>query len=260
MTSPDVSTYWISATATTGTSPCASPRRTALTVKTAATIRARPADLSFIGFCMSPSPLLRCTLGTPLQSYPATSRLALCSALVRLFQETALNQPARAPAPGRVGPSAQVGLLDIDQHPGLGIANLVGHRIIRSADARDDPDHGPVGVEASGYLGFATIAIVQFTRLGRFVARHADVDQLVTSRLCDQPTRLFRRKPQLLAVDVVRGDVRRGGAEIFQFKRKHRKFDRRRCGRFGWLFSCLGDCEPCKNHCRSEDESNAAHG
>ena len=36
-------------------------------------------------------------------------------ALVRLFQQTALDQPARAAAPGRVGSRTQVSLLDIDQ-------------------------------------------------------------------------------------------------------------------------------------------------
>ena len=111
-------------------------------------------------------------------------------------------------------------------------------------------------MEASGYPGFAPIAIVQFAGLGRFVAHRADVDQLIASRLCDQPARLFRRKPQLLAVEVVGGHVRRSGAEIFQFKRKDRKSDRgRRCG-----FGCLGDCEPCKNHYRSQEKNNAAHG
>ena len=92
--------------------------------------------------------------------------------------------------------------------------------------------------------------------LAVFVVHRADVDQLVAAGLRDQPTRLFRRKPQLLAVDVVGRNVRRSGAEILQFKRKHRKFDRLRCGGFGRL----GDCEPCKNHYRSEDQSNAAHG
>src|ERR1700739_2645383 len=197
MTSPEVSTYWISATATTGTSPCASLHRRALTVKTAATIRARPADLNFIGFCMRHGPYCDAPSAPCCNEIQQPLRRP-CSALIRLFQETALNQPARAPAPGRISPGAQVGLLDIEQRPGLGIANLVGHRVIRSADARDDADQGPIGVEASGYFGFATIAIVQFARLGRFVTRRADVDQLVVSRSRDQPTRLFRRKPQLL--------------------------------------------------------------
>jgi hypothetical protein len=74
--------------------------------------------------------------------------------------------------------------------------------------------------------------------------------------LRDQPARLFSRKPQLLAVDFIRRDIRRRRAEILQFKRKHRKFDRLRCGRFGRA----GDGEPCSNHGRNEDERTAAHG
>src|SRR6202140_4523831 len=233
MTSPEVSTYWISATARTGVSACARLCVTALAQKAAAATKARPADPVYIDFCMRHGPHLAMRLGIPLQSIPQPRGWLLCSTLVLLFQEPALNQPARAAAPGRIGASAQVGLLDVDQRPGLGVANLVGHRVIRSADARDDPDHGLIRVEGGGDPGFAAIAIVQFAGLGRFVAYRADVDQLIASRLRDQPPRLFGRKPQLLTVDLVGGNIGRSGAEILQFKGKHRKFDWLRCGRFG---------------------------
>src|SRR5258707_627173 len=153
MTSPEVSTYWISATARTGVSACARLCVTALAQKTAAT-KARPADPVFIGFCMRDGPHMAMRLRIPLPSIPQPQGWLLCSALIVLFQQAALNQPARAAAPGRVGARAQVGLLDVDQRPGLGVANLVGHRVIRSADARDDPDHGLIRVEGGGDLRF----------------------------------------------------------------------------------------------------------
>jgi hypothetical protein len=145
--------------------------------------------------------------------------------LVGLFQQTALDQPACPTAPGRIGAGAQVGLLDVDERSGFDVANFVGHRVVRAADARDDSDHGLVRIKASRDLGFAPPALAQFACFRRFVIRGADVDQFVAARFRDQPKRLFRRKPQLLAVDVVGGNIRRGGAEIFQFKRKDRQFD-----------------------------------
>ena len=81
----------------------------------------------------------------------------------------------------------------------------------------------------------------------------ADVDQLVAPGFRDQPPGFFGRKPQLLAVDVVRRDVGGRGAEIHQFKRKHRNFDRRRCD------GSPGHIAPGKEHGRHEVRCDAAH-
>src|SRR5260370_10337976 len=119
MTSPEVSTYWISATARTGVSACARLCVTALAQKTAATTTARPADPVFIDFCMRHGPHLAMRLDIPLQSIPQPQAWLLYSTLVLLFQEAALNQPARAAAPGRICARTQVGLLDVDQLAGF---------------------------------------------------------------------------------------------------------------------------------------------
>ena len=153
--------------------------------------------------------------------------------LVRLVQQAALDQPARAAAPGRIGARAQVGLFDVDERPGFDVADLVGHRVIRAADAGDDSDHRLVRVKPGRDPGIAPLALVQFACLGRFIVDRPDVDQLVASRCRDQPARLLGRQPQLLAVDVVGRRVRRCGAEILQFKWKHREFDRLRCNGLG---------------------------
>ena len=80
----------------------------------------------------------------------------------------------------------------------------------------------------------------------------ADVDQLVAPGFRDQPPRFFGRKPQLLAVDVIRRDVGGRGAEIQQFERKHRNPDRRR--RDGGP----GHHAPGKEHGRHEVRCDAA--
>src|SRR6185437_14535827 len=129
-TSPDVSLYWISAIAMTGTSlRCARlcPARQAL--KAAAT-KARPIERSFIGVSM---------IGLFHQPRVRDRHAFIWCRLS--LQQAALDQPAGAAAPGRIGACAQIGLFDVDQRAGSGVANLVGHRVIRPADAGDDPDH-----------------------------------------------------------------------------------------------------------------------
>src|SRR5258708_14219184 len=104
MTSPEVSTYWISATARTGVSACARLCVTALAQKTAATTTARPADPVFIDFCMRHGPHLAMRLGIPLQSIPQPHAWLFCSALIVLFQEASLNQPAPPAPPPLIAP------------------------------------------------------------------------------------------------------------------------------------------------------------
>jgi hypothetical protein len=113
-----------------------------------------------------------------------------------------------------------------------------------------------IRIEAGGDPGFAAVAIPQFSNLRRRVIRRADVDQLVAPGCRDQPAGFLRRKPQLLAVDVIRGDVGGPGAEILQLERKYRNLDRRRRGRFGGP----SRRERCKHDGRGEDKGDGAHG
>ena len=187
-------------------------------------------------------------------SISATARSG--RAALRPFQQTVLDQPAHPAAPGHVGAHSQITVLGVDHRAGPGVANPVGHGVFGSGDARDDPDHRLIGAKARGDFGFAALAIPQFAGFRRLVVRGTDVDQLIASGFREQPPGFLRREPQLLAVDVVRGDGAGRGAEILQLERKHRDPDRRRRGRFGGP----GRGEPCKHYCRSEDERDVAHG
>src|SRR3954453_11892568 len=98
MTSPDVSTYCSSATASTGVAPCAWLCRAEEAESAAVITRASPAACRLVNFF--------------------TVNLLSC-------QKTVLNQPARAAAPGHVGPHAQVGLPGVDERSGPDVANRV---------------------------------------------------------------------------------------------------------------------------------------
>jgi hypothetical protein len=108
---------------------------------TMATSTLTPSDGNFVGLFMRFGFLFRVS----------TFRASPLAALV-LFQQPALDQPARAAAPGRIGARAQIGLLDIDERAAAGGIFPPGFAVAPSDSFRASSSFNGVDLGVAGEL------------------------------------------------------------------------------------------------------------
>ena len=89
------------------------------------------------------------------------------STLVFFLQQSVFDQPSYATVPRIVCAHTKICLLDSDERARSGIPEFEGHRIVRAADPRHNPNQRLICAKGLGYACVAAIAIVQFMRLHR---------------------------------------------------------------------------------------------